>query len=93
VRIDIPALLVHEREKVVAAKGWTEAVSMKLLGRVFARAPAMSVPAAGVFSRPLARNGWIRRFPPGRCAGGRSRDLPAVPPQTFREWWESDDRT
>ena len=51
-----------------------------------------------IYGTPRDRNmarliGWIRRFPPGPLrAWGRSRDLPAVPPQTFREWWESDDR-
>ena len=44
--------------------------------------------------RPVARNGWITRFPPGPLAAwGRARDLPALPAQTFREWWESRDRT
>ena len=43
--------------------------------------------------RPVARNGWITRFPPGPLAAwGRARDLPALPAQTFREWWESRDR-
>ena len=97
VRIDIPALLVHEREKVVAAKPLgPEAASMKLLGRVF-RSRARYEGAQRLsrfFQKPLVRNGWIRRFPPGPLrAWGRSRDLPAVPPQTFREWWESDERT
>ena len=96
VRIDIPALLVHEREKVVsAARVGPERASMKLLGRVF-RSRARYERAqrlARLLQRPLVRDGWIRRFPPGPLrAWGRSRDLPAVPPQTFREWWESDDR-
>ena len=68
---------------------------MKLLGRVF-RSRARYERAqrlARFLQKPLVRGGWIRRFPPGPLrAWGRSRDLPAVPPQTFREWWESDDR-
>ena len=96
VRIDIPALLVHEREKVVAAQRLgPERASMKLLGRVF-RSRARYERAqrlARLLQKPLVRGGWIRRFPPGPLrAWGRSRDLPAVPAQTFREWWESDDR-
>ena len=96
VRIDIPALLVHEREKVVAAqRPGPERASMKLLGRVF-RSRARYERAqrlARFLQKPLVRGGWIRRFPPGPLrAWGRSRDLPAVPAQTFREWWESDDR-
>jgi L-lactate dehydrogenase complex protein LldF len=96
VRIDIPALLVHEREKVVAAKRvGAEAASMKLLGGVF-RSRARYERAqrlARFVQKPLVGDGWIKRFPPGPLrAWGRSRDLPAVPPRTFREWWESDDR-
>ena len=68
VRIDIPALLVHEREKVVAAKRpGPEAASMKLLGRVF-RSRARYERAqrlARLLQKPLVRGGWIRRFPPG----------------------------
>ena len=96
VRIDIPALLVHERAKVVAASGQgLEGASLRLLGRVFRSRVAYegSQRLARVAQRPLARRGWIRRFPPGPLrAWGRARDLPAVPPQTFREWWGSRDR-
>ena len=97
VRIDIPALLVHERTKVVAAKrlgagdGELEAARTRLSARAprYERAQRL----ARFVQKPLVRDGWIRRFPPGPLrAWGRSRDLPAVPPQTFREWWESRDR-
>jgi L-lactate dehydrogenase complex protein LldF len=96
VRIDIPGLLVHERRKVVAAKRLdAEAASLKLLGRAF-RSRAGYERAqrlARAFQKPLVRDGWIRRFPPGPLrAWGRSRDLPALPQQTFREWWESRER-
>ena len=97
VRIDIPGLLVHERQKVVAAKRLdAEAASLKLLGRAF-RSRAGYERAqrlARTFQRPFVRDGWIRRFPPGPLrAWGRSRDLPALPKQTFREWWESRERS
>ena len=97
VRIDIPGLLVHERRKVVAAKRLdAEAASLKLLGRAF-RSRAGYERAqrlARTFQKPLVRDGWIRRFPPGPLrAWGRSRDLPALPQQTFREWWESRERS
>jgi L-lactate dehydrogenase complex protein LldF len=91
VRIDIPALLVHERAKVVASSRMgVEASSLKLLGRVFRSRPAYerAQRLGRLFQKPFAQDGWIRRFPPGPLrAWGRSRDLPAVPEQTFREWW------
>jgi L-lactate dehydrogenase complex protein LldF len=93
VRIDIPALLVHERAKVVAAT-WTglETTSLKLLGRVFRSRTAYerAQRLGRLFQTPFTHDGWIRRFPPGPLrTWGRSRDLPAVPPQTFREWWRA----
>jgi L-lactate dehydrogenase complex protein LldF len=96
VRIDIPALLVHERAKVVAAqRRGLERATLGLAGRMFrsSRAYRLAQRLARLAQRPFARNGWIGRFPPGPLrAWGRSRDLPAVPNQTFREWWESRDR-
>ncbi len=96
VRIDIPALLVHERAKIVAsARPGPEKATLWLLGRVFRsrRAYERAQRLARLAQRPLARDGWLRRFPPGPLrAWGRSRELPAVPRQTFREWWESRER-
>jgi L-lactate dehydrogenase complex protein LldF len=95
VRIDIPALLVHLRAKHVeerraAAKLPTaEAVAMAAASWVmadpkrFARAERSS--RAGRF---LAHGtGRIRSLPPPLSAWTSSRDLPAPPSETFREWW------
>jgi L-lactate dehydrogenase complex protein LldF len=96
VLIDIPSILVHERAKVVArARVGVEGRSLQILGRTFAtRAGYERAQRLGrMFQRPVVRNGWITHFPPGPLAAwGRSRDLPAVAPQTFREWWESRER-
>lgn len=96
VLIDIPSILVHERGKVVARKrSGLEGRSMKLLGRAFAtRVGYERAQRLGrTLQRPLVKDGWITRFPPGPLAAwGQSRDLKAMPPQTFREWWESRDR-
>jgi L-lactate dehydrogenase complex protein LldF len=37
--------------------------------------------------RLLARGGRIRSLPPPLSAWTASRDLPAPPQQTFRQWW------
>jgi L-lactate dehydrogenase complex protein LldF len=96
VRIDIPALLVHEREKVVRAHASrAERMAFALVARAFGSARALSAAQrlGRLAQRPFVRRGWFRRFPPGplRTWGG-SRDLPALPAQTFREWLESRDR-
>ncbi len=96
VQIDIPAILVHERARAVRADD--AGIEHALLGRLarafgsrasYERAQSR----ARSLQRPFARDGWITRFPPGPLAAwGRDRDLPAVPPQTFREWWEARER-
>jgi L-lactate dehydrogenase complex protein LldF len=88
---------VHERGKAVARerKG-VEGRSLQALGRAFStRAGYERAQRLGrSLQRPVARDGWIAHFPPGPLAAwGRARDLPALPAQTFREWWESRERT
>src|SRR6476469_8623765 len=83
VRIDIPSILVHLRGRVVQEVGAPapERAAMAAMARVFASRRAYEAaqraaklgrgPLAGVALRP-----WTR-----------SRDLPEVPRQTFRDWW------
>ena len=96
VLIDIPAILVHERAKVVAReRAGIEGRALMLLGRAFAtRTGYERVQRFGrAFQRPVTRGGWMTHFPPGPLAAwGRSRDLPAIPQQTFREWWDARER-
>ncbi|MGN6380613.1 MAG: 4Fe-4S dicluster domain-containing protein, partial [Gaiellales bacterium] len=86
VKIDIPSVLVHLRGKV--AKHGMEQRAMRALARIlsnprrYERAQRLGRTGA----RPLARGGWMRRAP-GMSGWTGSRDLPAIAPQTFREWW------
>ena len=94
VRIDIPALLVHLRAKHVEERRaasrlpTAEAVAMAAASWVmadpvrFARAEK-----AGRVGRLLARGGRLRSLPPPLSAWTSSRDAPAPPAETFREWW------
>jgi L-lactate dehydrogenase complex protein LldF len=83
VKIDIPSILVHLRGRVVREVGSpaAERAAMAAMARVFGSRRAYEVaqrmaklgrgPLAGAALRP-----WTR-----------SRELPAVPQQTFRDWW------
>jgi L-lactate dehydrogenase complex protein LldF len=84
VKIDIPSILVHLRGRVVretGAAGLSERAAMGAMARVFASRRTYEAaqrmaklgrgPLAGAALRP-----WTR-----------SRELPDVPEQTFREWW------
>ena len=88
VKIDIPSILVHLRARVVREGGGTpagEGLAMRLLGNVFGSrrryeaAQRMARRGRGPFTRlpvgPLAR--WTA-----------TRDLPTVPAQSFRAWWQ-----
>jgi L-lactate dehydrogenase complex protein LldF len=83
VKIDIPSILVHLRGRVVREAGapWTERAAMKAMARVFAsrRAYEAAQRAARLGRGPLA-DAALRPWT-------RSRELPAPPAQTFREWW------
>jgi L-lactate dehydrogenase complex protein LldF len=101
VKINIPEVLIHLRGKVVRrrqdmggplSKLDPENVAMQAVARVFSD-PARFEQAqklARLGQWPLARNGTIHRLP-GRLAGWtETRELRAVPDQSFREWWRKE---
>jgi L-lactate dehydrogenase complex protein LldF len=84
VKIDIPSILVHLRGRVVretGAEGRGERAAMAAMARVFAgrRTYEAAQRMAKLGRGPLA-SAALRPWT-------RSRELPAVPDQTFREWW------
>jgi len=101
VKIDIPAILVHLRRRVIANGGRghgrmdPERLAMAALGSVFAsrRRYEAAQRAARAGAWPLSRDGRIERRLPGPLRGWTAaRDLPSPPAQTFREWWRERER-
>jgi len=101
VKIDIPSVLVDLRRQVVDEQRSHRGVraglnperrAMEGLARAFAsRRGYETLQRAGrLAQRPLA-HGRARIGPlPGPLAGwSAARDLPAMPDQTFREWWRA----
>jgi L-lactate dehydrogenase complex protein LldF len=87
VKIDIPRILVHLRGRVVKeslSKAAPERFAMRSLARAFGGPRRFRF--AQALRQAFAVDGRIRRMP-GLGGWTRSRDLPAVPDQTFREWW------
>jgi L-lactate dehydrogenase complex protein LldF len=77
---------------VRAERAGVEGLSLRRLARAFASRAGYerAQRLARRLQRPVVREGWVRHFPPGPLAAwGRSCELPAVPDETFREWWES----
>jgi L-lactate dehydrogenase complex protein LldF len=95
VKIDIPAILVHLRRRIVEdrAEGGRrldpERTSMALLGRLFRsrRRYEAAQRAARLAARPLSDGPQIRPVPGLLRAWTHSRDLPAPAAQSFRDWW------
>jgi L-lactate dehydrogenase complex protein LldF len=100
VKIDIPEVLVHLRGRVVAERRAKhplprlEELSMETLAWIFAdrRRYEAAQRLARLGQRPWARAGRIRRLPAALGGWTEARDAPALPPQTFREWWRARER-
>jgi len=91
VKINIPEILVELRAEVVERKDdpLLERAAMKIAAAALATPERLQ--QAQRFGRvaqfPFARDGVIRRLP-GKLSGWTAvRDLPAIPKESFREWW------
>jgi len=98
VKIDIPEVLIHLRNKVVeqntaGIKGLfdAEAAAMKTMAMIFRserRFRAAQRLGRMAQSPLVGSDGWIHWLP--GFAGGwtQVRDLESIPKESFREWWE-----
>ncbi|WP_338596500.1 LutB/LldF family L-lactate oxidation iron-sulfur protein [Saccharopolyspora sp. SCSIO 74807] len=92
VKIDIPSLLVELRHQhVEQAPPRGEAAVMKAASLAMSSAKRFTTAQrAARLGRVLGgADGRISSLPPPLNAWTGSRDLPAPPRQTFREWWDS----
>ena len=101
VKINIPEVLVHLRERVTSepppdrhrlrCRVDPERLAMQAVARVFTsrRAYESAQRAARRGQGPFVRDGSVRQLPGPLGAWTSARDLPAVPRQSFREWWRA----
>lgn len=99
VKINIPEVLIHLRGEAVRqkqtegglrAKLDPETLAFKALTKVFSNRKnyERAQQLGKVGQLPLQRDGHISWLP-GMLSGWTAmRDMPAIPKQTFREWWE-----
>ncbi len=94
VRINIPEVLIHLRGRVVREQKSTldpEALAMKAAAAIFtSRTRFEAAQRLGRLGQaPMVSKGWMRNLPGMLGNWTRVRDLRALPPQTFREWWKA----
>jgi L-lactate dehydrogenase complex protein LldF len=89
VKIDIPRLLVHLRGRVVEKErpGPEAAAMAALAGVLGSRRRYEGAQRLARLGRSGA--GLLALLPGPLRAWARSRELPTVPSQTFREWWRA----
>jgi L-lactate dehydrogenase complex protein LldF len=97
VKINIPEVLIHLRNKVVKQNGMlnAEALAMRAMGMIFRSesrfraAQRMGRMAEAPLVRKDGRGeGWIGWLPGLLGGWTQVRDLQAMPEETFRDWWE-----
>jgi L-lactate dehydrogenase complex protein LldF len=97
VKIDIPEVLIHLRNRVVKDKGLSaEALAMRTMGMIFRseRRFRAAQRLGRVAEGPLVRRdgqgeGWIGWLPGLLGGWTQVRDLQEMPKETFRDWWEA----
>ena len=91
VKINIPEILVHLRNKVVEQGDapFLEKMAMKAAAYVLESPEHLkrARKLGRIAQSPFAKNGVISHLPGGLDAWTAVRDLPAIPEQSFREWW------
>jgi L-lactate dehydrogenase complex protein LldF len=99
VKINIPEILIHLRGEVIKHKRANsspiknflniEAIAMKTVAWTFSDHTRyeLAQKAARVGQIPLAKNKVVSSLPGILAGWTNTRDLPAVPAQSFREWW------
>ena len=95
VKIDIPRVLLHLRAKAVEAKaGRGERFAMRAAASIFStpRRLVLAQRLGRLAARPLVRGGVVHRLPPPLSRWTRTRDLRALPAETFRAWWRREHR-
>jgi L-lactate dehydrogenase complex protein LldF len=96
VKIDIPEILIHLRRRIVEEGSAPLGERLAMKAAAFAFGDSSRLSAAQKFARlaqrPFSDDGHISKLPGPIGAWTDARDLPAVPSESFRQWWAKRDR-
>jgi L-lactate dehydrogenase complex protein LldF len=90
VKINIPEILIHLRHKLVEAGApMGERLTMKAAAIAFSGPGSLETAhkLGRLAQRPFDYDGHLRHLPGPFREWTKSRDLPALPPESFRQWW------
>ena len=95
VKIDIPRILVHPARQIDGCTTWPVAPRRRKSGDASGTLGCSAAPAAcaspsvpaRLGQRLFAREGTIAKLPGPLSAWSASRDFPALPEESFRDWW------
>ncbi len=91
VKINIPEILIHLRGEVVQNGDAPVSERMAMKAAAFALSDARRLSASQKLARiaqwPFEGGGVLRKLPGMLGGWTASRDLPAIPAESFREWW------
>jgi L-lactate dehydrogenase complex protein LldF len=91
VKINIPEILIHLRRRIAERHApLAERLAMRAAAFAFSD-PAWLRRAQTIgrfLQRPFAHAGRIEHVPGPLGGWTTSRDLPAMPPESFRDWWD-----
>ena len=102
VKINIPEVLVDLRSKIVEKNERAgpslfdqERMGMKMVGKIFlSRRRFEAAQRIGRIAQApfIRKDGWMHALPGMAGQWTEARDLRALPPQTFRAWWQQSGR-
>jgi len=91
VKINIPEILIHLRNKLVESGDTSATERMGMKAAAWAMSDAANLSTARQFGRigqmAFTSNGMIHHLPGMMSAWTATRDMPAIPPESFRQWW------
>ena len=91
VKINIPEILIHLRNKLVEKAIVPAVERMGMKAAAWAMSDAANLSTARAFGRigqmAFTNNGMIHHLPGMMSEWTSTRDMPAIPAESFRQWW------